>query len=133
MTDSILNCSPKISVETWKTFNMKVVENFELYTFCFKHQFIWDLIQKLIWKPDENTLSIDSSLNSNFLQLLYGNLKIFEHESCSTLKMLQLWFWAKPYLSNNFGVMPPVPFICILEMLLFHALIMIRDIYTCIF
>ena len=38
-------------------------------------------------------------LDSNFLRLLYGNLKIFEHESCFTLKMLQIWFWAKFRLS----------------------------------
>ena len=30
----------KFSIETWKSLNTKVVENFELYTFCFKHQFI---------------------------------------------------------------------------------------------
>ena len=29
-------------------------------------------------------------LNSNFLRLLYGNLKIFEHENCSTFKTLQV-------------------------------------------
>ena len=96
----------KFSIETWKTLNTKVVENFELYTFCFRHQFIWDLIQKLIWKPDENTLSVDSSLNSNFLRLLHGNLKIFEHESCFTLKMLLLWFWAKFCLSYVFEIIP---------------------------
>ena len=78
---------------------MKVLENFEFYTFCFRHQFVWDPNQKLIWNPDESTLLVDSSLNSNFLQLLYGNSKIFEHESCFTLKMLQVWFWAKFRLS----------------------------------
>ena len=30
----------KISFETWKTLNMKVVENFEFYTFRFRHKFV---------------------------------------------------------------------------------------------
>ena len=34
-----------------------------------------------------------------FLQFLCSNLKILEHDSFSTFKTLQLWFWAKVYLS----------------------------------
>ena len=30
----------KFSFETWKTLNMKVVENFEFYTFRFRHKFV---------------------------------------------------------------------------------------------
>ena len=40
LPDSKFEFFSKISVEIWKTLNMKVVENFEFYTFCFRHQFV---------------------------------------------------------------------------------------------
>ena len=40
LIDSKFKFFSKISVETWKTLNMKAVENFEFYTFCFRHQFV---------------------------------------------------------------------------------------------
>ena len=35
-----------------------------------------------------------------FLKFLRGNLKNYEHESCSLFKTLQIWFYAKVYLST---------------------------------
>ena len=43
-------------------------------------------------------------LNSNFLRLLYENLKIFEHENYSRLKTLQVLFQENVQLNHGLKV-----------------------------
>ena len=43
-------------------------------------------------------------LTRNFLKIFHGNLKKFEHESCSKFKFLRLSFQAKLRLSNDLKV-----------------------------
>ena len=40
----------------------------------------------------------------NSLQFLCSNLKILEHKSFQTFKSIQLWFWAKVYLSYGLKI-----------------------------
>ena len=83
----------KLSFETRKSLNMKVVVNFLLYNFCFRQNFIW--------KPDQgvNLNFWNQSINvlfkpkfKFFVQTFCINLKNHKHESFSTPQTPQLWF-----------------------------------------
>ena len=79
------------------------MENFE-YESCREFRILHFSFQAPIRLRLKSTVNLKSrqkyvisrfEFEFKFLQLLYGNLKIFEHESCFALKKLQLWFWAK--------------------------------------
>ena len=83
---------------------MKGVPNFKPYHFCFRFTFIWGSIQKLNLKSQRMYVITRFELNSNFLRLLYENLKIFEHENYSTLKTLQVLFQENVQLNHGLKV-----------------------------
>ena len=94
----------KDSFWNMRNFEYENCRGFWILHFSFQAPIGLRLRSKVNLKTRQLYVNTRFDLNSNFLWLLYGNSKLFAHESCFTSKMLQLWFWAKYCLSSVFEI-----------------------------
>ena len=87
-----------------ENFEYESCREFRILHFSFQAPIRLRLRAKVNLKSRRMYVKTRFDLNSNFLRLLYGNLKIFEHQSCSTFKTLQVLFQEKVQLNHGLKV-----------------------------
>ena len=87
-----------------KNFEYESCKEFQMLHFLFQAPNRLRLKSKVNLKTRRMYVKTRFDLNSNFLRLLYENLRIFEHKNCSTPKTLQVFFQEKVQLSHGLKI-----------------------------